>query len=92
MFTYLKMEQKKTNQELNKKSQTGLTPIQKLFVLLCRRVGLPTEKMAIILDIFSEKELREVIEWSMEMVKSNGEVKLQELTAKISQMVLEKKE
>ena len=92
MFTYLKMEQKKTNQELNKKSQTGLTPTQKLFVLLCRRVGLPTEKMAIILDIFSEKELREVIEWSMEMVKSNGEVKLQELTAKISQMVLEKKE
>lgn len=89
MFTYLKMEQKKTNQELNEKSQTGLTPTQKIFVILCHKMGIPNKQIGICIDILTDQELRVFLEWvGMETDNKGRLLTMSEMTEKLYELMM----
>ena len=50
-----------------------LTALQRLFVMVCRRLDIPDEQTAISLSLLSDQELREAMDWVMEKLRADEE-------------------
>ena len=50
-----------------------LTALQRLFVRICRRLDIPDEQIAISLSLLSDPDLREGIDWVMDVLGENRE-------------------
>lgn len=66
----------------------GLTPHQTIFTALCKKMDIPQEQTAICLCIFSDKELKEILDWFVDESRKQGEfLKDVDLLRKIGEMV-----
>lgn len=66
----------------------GLTPRQEIFLATCRRLDVPDEQIAICLSVFSEEELDETIDYTLDKLRANGTMEIWEWMEELTTILL----